>query len=80
MIVIDVNVIRSYLVKTMAISKKCIGIYKKKIYNAEVPLQTIHENHTLQLQNSLKIKNNNKLKKGIYLLVFMLFTYFLFYY
>ena len=45
-IVIDVNVIHSFLVKTMAVSKKCIGIYKKKIYNAEVPLQTIHENNT----------------------------------
>ena len=46
MIVIDVNVIRSYLVITMAVSKKCIGIYKKKIYNAEITLQTIHENNT----------------------------------
>ena len=63
----------------MAISKKIIGIYKKKIYNAEVPLQTIHENHTLQLHNSLKIKNK-KLKNGIYLLVFFLFAYFLFNY
>ena len=62
----------------MAISKKSIGIYKKKIYNAEVPLQTIHEHHTLQIQNSLK--KNKKLKNGIYLLVFFLFAYFLFNY
>jgi len=45
-IVIDVNVIHSFLVIIMAISRKRIGIYKKKIYNAEVTLQTIHENNT----------------------------------
>lgn len=75
-----INVIHNYLLKTMAISRKRIGIYKKKIYNAEVPLQTIHENHNLQLHNSLKIKNNNKLKNSIYWIVFFLFAYFLFYY
>ena len=41
-----INVIHNYLLKTMAISRKRIGIYKKKIYNAEVTLQTIHENNT----------------------------------
>jgi len=65
----------------MAISKKIIGIYKKKIYNAEVPLQTIQENHILHIHNhnSLRIKNK-KLKNTIYWLVFMLFAYYFFNY
>ena len=59
---------------------RIFGIYKKKIYNSEIPLQTIHEHHILQIHNNLRIKNNKKLKNTIYWLVFMLFAYYFFNY
>ena len=64
----------------MAIRNKIIGIHKQKIYNAEVPLQTIYENNNLQNLIILRTKKYKKLKNTIYWLVFMLFAYYFFNY
>ena len=68
----------------MTISKRSIGIYKKKIFNAEVSLHNNHNNHNNHIiyihnNTSTRIKKNNKLKYYIYLFMFFLFTCYFFY-
>ena len=72
----------------MAISKKRIGIHKKKINKSETRLQTIYEieqesdseleqNVFLNLYTIMnRIQNNNRLKKSFNWLVFMFFSYY----